>query len=399
MNKQQFLNRTVFAAIIIFFTACGTKQQPKENTQEQNDLPPSLQDKKSEVFLVHLSEKEQNELKIQTAKISTNFIDYPVVAPGVVFNAPEHASLISTPINGQIARINKYEGNRVRKGEELFRIQSLEFGTLVSDYLQAFAEEQFQTNRLARLKQLVQETISSVSELDRANAECQRAVVSLKAAYSKLKAVGVSDKEIKSFTESESFDPLLKIFAPIDGVIEKNFVEPGQSVNALENLSRVLDTREVLIRGYLSPDDARLIQSGDSVFVSRRENSEYNLPSKITSINPGLDENSRSVVVNIQVPTTGGWPKPGENVRLEIVTSSQKEVIAIPVQSLTYDGNNAIVFVKRENGVYEKRTISVSEIRDKYVFVESGLTNEEEIAVSNVFSLKALARFDIIAEE
>jgi cobalt-zinc-cadmium efflux system membrane fusion protein len=295
--------------------------------------------------------------------------------------------------------VYKYEGSWVRKGEVLFEIQSLEFGNLVSEYLQAFAEERFQTNRLGRLKQLVEETITSASELERATAEYDRALTSSRAAYSKLKAVGVSDEEIKSFTGAENIDPVLKIYSPIDGVIEKNFVELGQSVNALENLSRVLDTREVLIRAYLSPDDARLITVGDSVSVSKREKQENLLNAAITSINPGLDENSRSVIANIIVPTSGGWPKPGENVRLSITTSSQKEIVAIPVEALVYDGNQAVVFVKKGNGTYEKRPIDVSEIRDQFVFVNNGLTDGEDVAVSNVFSLKALSRFDIIAEE
>ena len=398
------MNRIIFYILLIgaatfLFSCSSEKGTNNEEVAAQVELPPSLQAPDKSNSIVQLSAKEQDELKIETAKISSNFIDYTVSAPGVVFPAPEHASMISTPINGQINRINKYEGSWVRKGEELFQVQSLEFGTLVSEYLQAFAEKQYQTTRLARLKQLVEETISSKSELERANAEYQRAIASEKAAYSKLKAVGVSDKEIESFTTEENFDPLLKIYAPINGVIEQNFVELGQSVNALENLSRVLDTRDVLIRGYLSPDDARLISVGDSVSVSRRENQQNMLKATIASVNPGLDENSRSIIANILVPTRDGWPKPGENVRLDIVTSSQKEIIAIPVASLSYDGNLAVVFVSKGNGIFEKRPIEVAEIRDKYVFVNSGLTSGEEIAVSKIFSLKALSRFDIIAEE
>jgi cobalt-zinc-cadmium efflux system membrane fusion protein len=385
-------------ALLLF--SCGAKKsEDNQATAEQKELPPSLQPTEVKVSMVRLSEKEQNELNVETNKVSSNFIDYSVSAPGVVFSAPQHASIISTPINGQISKINKYEGSWVKKGEELFQIQSLEFGTLVSEYLQAHAEWHFQTNRLNRLKQLVEESISSTSELERATSEYQRAVASEKAANSRLKAVGVTDKELALFTETDNIDPVLKIYAPIDGVIEMNFVELGQSVNALENLSRVLDTRQVLIRGYLSPDDARLIQVGDSVAVSKRENQNAFLKATITSINPGLDENSRSVVTNIIVPTSGGWPKPGENVRLDIVTSSQKEILAIPVEALSYDGNLAVVFVSKGSGVFEKRPIGVSEIRDKYVFVNSGLSNGEEIAVSKVFSLKALSRFDIIAEE
>lgn len=396
-NRFQLI---IIVLLIPFLFSCGGKNSSENQiANEQTELPPSLQNSEKGIFVVRLSDKEQQELNIETVKIKSNIIGYTVTAPGVVFYAPEHASVISTPINGQISRIDKYEGSWVRKGDELFRIQSLEFGNLVSEYLQAHAEEHFQTNRLNRLKQLVEETISSESELERATSDYERALASSRAAYSKLKAVGVTDDEIVSFTESEKIDPVLKIYAPIDGVIERNFVELGQSVNSLENLSRVLDTREVLIRGYLSPDDARLINIEDSVIITKRENADAIAKARITSINPGLDESSRSVIVNIILPTAGGWPKPGENVRLEIETSSEMEIIAIPVESLTYDGNQAVVFVSKGDGIFEKRPIDVSEIRDRYVFVKSGLTDDEEIAATKIFSLKALSRFDIISEE
>ncbi len=398
MKHQIFRLGAIFLAITILIS-CGSKKQADTTTGEQTDLPPSLQTANTQVSLVKLTNKEQEELNVETVGISSNFIDYSVTAPGVVFNAPEHSSIISSPIDGQVSQINKYEGSLVKKGEEIFRVQSLEFGNMVSEYLQTYAEVQFQTNRLKRLQQLVEETISSESELERATSDYERASASARAAYSKLKAVGVDDDEIESFVKAKNIEPVLTIHAPIAGVIERTFVELGQSVNALENLARVLDTRVVLIKGYLSPDDARLITAGDSVIISKRENQETIARATVQSLNPGLDENSRSVVVNILLSTTGGWPKPGENVRLDITTSSKKEIVAIPVESITYDGNQAVVFVKKGEGIFEKRPIGISEIRDKFVFVNTGLANNEEIARTKIFSLKALSRFDIIAEE
>ncbi len=398
MKHQIFRLGAIFLAITILIS-CGSKKQADTKTGEQTDLPPSLQTANTQVSLVKLTNKEQEELNVETVGISSNFIDYSVTAPGVVFNAPEHSSIISSPIDGQVSQINKYEGSLVKKGEEIFRVQSLEFGNMVSEYLQTYAEVQFQTNRLKRLQQLVEETISSESELERATSDYERASASARAAYSKLKAVGVDDDEIESFVKAKNIEPVLTIHAPIAGVIERTFVELGQSVNALENLARVLDTRVVLVKGYLSPDDARLITAGDSVIISKRENQETIARATVQSLNPGLDENSRSVIVNIILSTTAGWPKPGENVRLDITTSSKKEIVAIPVESITYDGNQAVVFVKKGEGVFEKRPIGISEIRDKFVIVNTGLANNEEIARTKIFSLKALSRFDIIAEE
>jgi cobalt-zinc-cadmium efflux system membrane fusion protein len=119
----------------------------------------------------------------------------------------------------------------------------------------------------------------------------------------------------------------------------------------------------------------------------------------ITSVNPGLDETSRSVVVNTVVHAINNWPRPGENVRLEIISSSPKEIIAIPVESLSYDGNMPVVFVQKETGVFEKRFIRISEIGARHVLLESGLKDGERVASSKIFNLKALSRYDIIAEE
>ena len=388
--------------IVAFFIAfsCSDKKNNETATPaEPTELPPSLRSE-NKVSLVKLTSRQQQDLQVETVEIASSLVNRLITAPGVVFPAPEHASIISAPIAGQIREINKYEGDWVRRGEVLYHIQSLEFGTLVSEYLQAYAEEQFQTNRLKRVKQLVEETISSASEMERTTAEYQRASASVRAAYSKLKALGVLDEEIKSLVQNENIDPVLHVHAPISGMVEKNFVEPGQSVNALENLSRVLDTRIVLTRGYVSPDDASLINTGDSVSIMKREE-EFGskITATVSSINPGVDENSRSVIVNILVSTVGNWPRPGENVRIEIISSSPKEIIAIPLTALSYDGNEPVVFVQNEPGVFEKRPIRVSEMGPRHVFVESGLQEGERVASSRVFSLKALSRYEIISEE
>lgn len=382
-----------------FIVSCGDKKSKDTEPAEIQQLPPSLRDAPEGIEMVRLSEKQVSELNIKTFTVQGSRIDYPLTVPGVVFNDPEHTSIISAPIDGQISAINRKEGEWVRKGEELFRIQSLQFGSMVSDYLIAFAEEKYQAGRLERIQQLVSETISSESELEQVKSEHNRAELNLRASYSRLKAIGVSDREIESFTVTENINPVLRIYSPINGVLEMNFVEPGQSVNALENMSRIVDNRIVLIRGYLNPDDARLVKAGDSVMISKREDRSLMIEAAVETVNPGVDENSMSVIVNIYTPASGGWPKPGENVQLAIRTRAEEELIVIPFNALTYDGENAVVFVSKGGGVYEKRIIEVLDIGEENVFVRSGLSNGEEVAVTQVFSLKALSRFDIIAEE
>jgi len=383
----------------IFLLSCGSNHKSGvEKNESIGGLPPSLRQDSVTGQSVTLTSKQKAELDIETIIIQSTKAKYSLTAPGMVFPAPEHASLMSTPINGQVSRIFRYEGEPVRKGEILFQIQSIEFGNLVSDYLQAYAEERFQGSRKNRIQQLVEETISSASELEKALSEYERASAILRASYSRLRAIGVSEAEIKQFTNGESIIPLLNIHAPISGIVESVFVELGQSVNALENLARVLDNSTVLIRGYVSPDDARHLQKGDSATIWNQGRQSF-IHTTIESVNPGMDETNRSVVANMLAETQKGWPKPGENLQVEIFTSVDIQVVTIPVDAITYDVNQAVVFVKKNPDTYEKRPVKISDIRDRFVIIESGLSEGEEIAISRVFSLKALSRYHMMAEE
>ena len=402
MEKLQFIRRWVLVNLLTFLLiiiySCGGQQEPVQKEKGASDSPPSVSGIKPE-NLVKLSAQEIAELKIQTIAVTSSLVNYSIEVPGVVFPAPNHISIISTPINGRISRIDIQEGEIVKPGQEMFSIESLEFGNMVSEYLQAVSEETFQTSRLHRLEQLVEQTISSKSELERASSDYQRAKTTVIAAVSKLKAIGVPANEINAFRTAESIDPTLKIHSPIGGSLDQRSVELGQSVNALQMLARVLDISHVLVRGYVSPEDARYILMGDSVKISRRQNDPFELKAVVTSINPGLDENNRSVVVNVLLASKENWPKPGENLRLSISTSSQTEVITIPIEALTYEGNDPIVFVKISESTFEKRRVVVPEFRDKYAVIQKGLEKNERLAVTQIFSLKALSRFDKIAEE
>ena len=112
-----------------------------------------------------------------------------------------------------------------------------------------------------------------------------------------------------------------------------------------------------------------------------------------------MDELNKSITVIILENSLNGWPRPGQNTRLNIFAETAAPVIAIPVAALQYDGDESAVFVKKDALHYEKRLVYVRRITGENVILESGLESGEEVAVSQVFSLKALARYEEFAEE
>ena len=161
----------------------------------------------------------------------------------------------------------------------------------------------------------------------------------------------------------------------------------------------LINLDQVLVRGYVSPEDAALVRSGDPVSIGLRDFPERTILTKVSTINPALDEANKSVTVNIITSTRQGWPLPGQNVQLKVMVSPPGPVLTIPLSAVQFEGDRATVFVRKDANAFEKRSIEISRVNEDNVIIRSGLNADEEVAVTQVFSLKALGRFDQYGEE
>lgn len=385
----------------LFFLAIYFGCRSKQETQQiVGESPPSLKAKVDEQKsqIVTLSDENAKRLNIQTITVEKTFAQFSLQVPGIVEPAPENIAYISTPISGKIAKIYAFEGENVQKGQLLLEIESLEYGNLVSELLQSKAELDYQQSQIERLEKLTEMKISSKSELEKARADYEKALTNFRAAQSKLLAIGVRQSEIEKILSGNSINPYFKIYAPISGKIDKHFVEIGRAVNALENLISIIDLSKVLIRGFVSPEDANLIKVGSKVCVIDRNKGTFLCNSTISTINPALDEKNKSVVVNIIARPNNDLLKPGMNVQLEISVQTSEPMFKIPVEAITYEKNNPVVFVKLDKNKFEKRFINIYRIVGNYILVNQGINEKEDVVVSQVFNLKALGRFEEFAE-
>jgi cobalt-zinc-cadmium efflux system membrane fusion protein len=379
--------------------SCGSPDTP-EPKNEPLSLPPTLSENSetSAAILVKLDERQIEELRIETQEIVERIARYPIVAPGTVFPAPDNISIASAPVNGRVVEIYAHEGETVSKGEVLLEIESLEFATLVAEYLRTAAEAEYEENNYKRLQLLVEKKISPQRALDKAESDLEMAQASEQAAKARLQSIGFTNVEDLISGTHQGSQTRLKIYAAIDGIINEHLIDLGQPVTAYDKLLTILNMDQVMVRAYVAPEDGVLIKPGDPVTISLKDYAQLMQEASITTINPALDQINKAINVNIIFTPKGQWPKPGQNVRVEIIVTTHEPVLSIPTAAVQYEGQNATVFVKRDRNTFEKRVISLSKFTGNQAIVESGLQSGEEVAVTQVFSLKALSKYDEFAE-
>lgn len=399
----------IYTFILAFMLSCSDKSE--EAKSPGGDAAPNNQDSKG-ISYINLSEEQAKELNIEIFNTESKAVDLIVSCPGDVSPAPDRSSIISAPISGIVNQIKAHEGEYVTKGQLLMVIESLDFINMVSEYMQAKQEVEYLAIELSRLAKLRESNISSKSDYDKMKNSYWKAGNDLQISRSKLKSIGLSDKETSDLECKflESVDDLkkingdkcetnLKIRAPISGYIDMHYVDLGQAVTTYDRMMTIIGTDKVLIRGYLSPGDAELVDPGDKVTITTSKETNRSIETVVHTKNPSLDPSNKAVTLNIYANTKSNWPYPGQNVRLEVLTKTKAEMVYVPVSAIAYFGETPIVFVKAGEGKFEKREIKLGRISESIAIVLEGLKAGEEVAVSEIFTLKSLAKFEEFAEE
>ena len=143
----------------------------------------------------------------------------------------DRVARVAAPVSGLVSRLDKGEGDTVRRGERLALLSSRELAELKADFLTAKSAENLAASSLAREERLFADQITSEADLDAARAALVSARVAREAVENKLHAVGVSDAVLNGLTDAP--DGALAnaaILAPIDGTVISRSVSLGSSV-------------------------------------------------------------------------------------------------------------------------------------------------------------------------
>ncbi len=376
--------------LLLSAAACSSGEPDAEVAAAEALAPPSISGVEPS-RLVRLDDAQATELAVQTVRVAASNEPVVVTIPGSVEPSPEAFGVVSAPIAGRIIRIDAHEGEHVRAGETVAVIESMELASLIGDLLEARADADYARQQVERYRPLVERRISARNVLDKAEADLRRAEGFLHAAEARLTAAGVSPSSLQEGAPAAR--AVVNVVSPTSGSIQEHHIDLGGSVNAYDRIATVVNSSEVLVRGYISPDEARQVRPGDWVAVRLPGGDKQSVGSRVTSVQPAVDSDRRAVMINVRVPTPHQELTPGQSIELSILTATSADAVLVPMAAIVYEGTDATVFVRQDGNTFERRKVTLGRVGEKDAVVTEGLTAGDEVAVSQVFSLKALGRY------
>ena len=185
------------------------------------------------------------------------------------------------------------------------------------------------------------------------------------------------------------------ITAPFDGVVTWRYADPGALIQAGTSsdsqslpLVRVSDNYLLRLDFPVSVEYVKDIRVGDMVEVRNESLGGKMFTGKITRFTDKVDEDTRTMMVEIQVPNPDLKMIPGMYATVVLKVEKHADALVVPTQSVS-PGKTARVLVVNHDHQIEERDITLGvESPDEYE-VLSGLNEGDLVVVGDHSELQA----------
>jgi len=288
-------------------------------------------------------------------------------------------------VEGRIVAVSANLGDRVKTGQTLATLDSLELGEANSTYLQALSAHRVAQSELKRAEALNADEIIPVKEFVRAKGEYERASAAFRAAEDRLRMLGVEPDPSSSGRAISTF-PLT---APFGGTVVEKHAILGELGRPDQSMFTVADLSRLWIEANLPEQDLGKVRPGVPATIKVAAYPDETFRGRVTYVASGLDKDSRTVPTRIEIDNGDG------RLRLEMfataiieVPGSKRQALAVPDEAIVLIQGQPTVFVE-EAGRFVPRPVEPGERLSGRTVVKSGIAGGENVVVSGAYALKA----------
>ncbi len=311
--------------------------------------------------------------------------------PATVQFDPNRVARIGPRIEEKIVRVTKDLGDRVRDGEAVAVLSSVELGTAKSQYLTAQARLKTQQRAYEREQSLRADSITSEAELLEAEAKFEQAQAAFQSAKEALRLHGLSTADVAPAGEREMPLSHFRVTSPVSGTLQKRDVEVGQTVSAQETPFHVAGSSQMWVMIDAYERDIAAVEQGQSVRLTVSSLPGESVQGRIDFISQTLEEESRTLRMRAVVPNPDGALRDGMYGRAHISTDATVERALISTDAVqTIDGASMVFVPGRKAGHFRAVEVRLGEeSQDGEVELLSGLQPGDAAVTNGAFNLKA----------
>jgi HlyD family secretion protein len=348
------------------------------------------------IIILNISSQREKTIKVTVEKVEKQDVESIISASGEV--KPKKNVNISAHIPGRIVKIGVEEGQKVKAGDFLLKLDSTQYEAnadrdraLIHSYkatlIKAEARLKKDESFYERQKKLWDEKLISREQLESAKAQYE---ISKADQESILYQIKQAEASLQS-----TLDNLSKTVynSPIDGIITSLRVEEGEValVGTMNNPGTVLmtiaDLSVMEVEVEVDETDVVGVRVGQPSEVKVDAFPDQTIDGKVTEIGSSAlqkltaSEESKDFKVIITLENPPKDLKPGLSASADIITADKKDVLVVPISALVLRETGDVDKNKKKDEEPEEGVYIVENSRVKFYPVKKGIMGEMMIEI------------------
>jgi len=388
----------IVLSIAVFTAGCGKKEAAKEGkaVAVEEKKEGGREDghggehEKEEPDVVTLSPEKQKSAGIDVKRVALENITAPLSATAAIEINMDRSAKISPRVAGKAVKIIASQGDRVKAGQALAYLDSVELDQTWSDYIKAQGKVELARKNFQREETLFEKKISPEKDVLKAKQELGEAEADINLAKERFRLFGVNVSQFESSIGDRNH-PLIPVSSPVSGVVIEKTVTQGEVVNSEKTLFTVADLSTLWVVIDVYEKDISRLRLGTGVTVSVTAFPDKTFRGKIAYISAVVDEKTRTEKARVTIDNSSGLLKPGmfATILTETTSGGSERLIAVPEEAVLLEGTKRYVFIQIAPEKFKVREIEAGRTLGSRLEVRSGLKEGETVAVKGSFILKS----------
>jgi len=262
--------------------------------------------------------------------------------------SPESEVTLFSKVTGTVEKIYVEEGNRVKKGKLLVKIDEQDIQLELQANQEALRQAEIALSNAEknylRMKNLFKEEVITPYEMDQIQARKDSAGAQVKQLQAR---VNLAREKLSD----------CRIYSPINGIVAQRFLDAGELITGSSMMKNdplllIQNLKTVKIKVAAGEKELGDIKKGQKVKIKVDAYPEKIFSGKVSKIGSFIEPLSRSAEIEIKVKNLNYLLKAGMFARAEIITTEKKDVLLIPNDVIVKKEKGEMVFIVEKNKAY-----------------------------------------------
>ncbi len=333
--------------------------------------------------VLRLSPETAKSIGLQVEAVAEHSIERILRLDGAIDVPPQRRTSASSQLAGTLRQILVDRGQKVKAGDILAEISSLELQDVQLELLQAHLDGAMWRGTFTRLRD-AEDAVSGRRVL-----EMESRVKALETQFAnvrqKLLSLGLSPSQIDEVLRSKRVVESLPVRAPMDGVVVDFDRVLGQVIQPNEPLFEIHDISQVWVQAFVGERDSSQVQVGQTARIRWIAYPDLEGEGTVARLGPvvGVDSRTQAAWIEFQKPPSVALAH-NMLVRAALTTDRPPPTLSVPLSAVVRDGLRSFVFVQKADRTFDRRRVELGREDDRYVEIKTGVTHGEMVATGGV---------------